>query len=47
MVEMRVDKIRMVMQNLITKSHFLKVSGKRRIVNFIPIVPNYQGSLLC
>jgi hypothetical protein len=24
--EMRVDKIRMVMQNLITKSHFLKLS---------------------
>jgi hypothetical protein len=26
MVEMMVDKIRMVMQNLITKSHFLKLS---------------------
>jgi hypothetical protein len=26
MVEMRVDKIRMVMQNLITKSQFLKLS---------------------
>jgi hypothetical protein len=26
MVEMRVDKIRMVMQNLIIKSHFLKLS---------------------
>jgi hypothetical protein len=25
-VEMRVDKIRMVMQNLNTKSHFLKLS---------------------
>jgi hypothetical protein len=24
--EMRVDKIRMVMQNIITKSHFLKLS---------------------
>jgi hypothetical protein len=26
MVEMRVDKIRMVMQNVITKNHFLKLS---------------------
>jgi hypothetical protein len=26
MVEMRVDKIRMVMQNVITKSHFLNLS---------------------
>jgi hypothetical protein len=26
MVEMRVDKIRMVMQNVITKSYFLKLS---------------------
>jgi hypothetical protein len=25
-VEMRVDKIRMVMHNVITKSHFLKLS---------------------